>query len=277
MKLKSKVIGSDCKISVNGISICYDDFGTGNIPIIFIHGFPFDKSTWRKQMDYFNANYRVISYDIRGFGKSTSNKEIHSIDLYADDLIEFMDVLKIEKAIICGLSMGGYITMNAVCRFPGRFQAVILCDTQCIDDTPEIKLKRSQTISQIKAGKVKLFADNFVNSIFSTQTLESKTELVEEIRSLIYGTSAAAIIGALNAIAQREDVCNELKALTLPVLILCGEEDLLTPPSQSEIMNAMILNSKLEMIDHAGHLSNLEKPNDFNLKIANFVLGLKDM
>lgn len=66
MKLKSKVIGSDCKISVNGISICYDDFGTGNIPIIFIHGFPFDKSTWRKQMDYFNANYRVISYDIRG-------------------------------------------------------------------------------------------------------------------------------------------------------------------------------------------------------------------
>ena len=130
-------------ISVNGATICYDDFGTGALPVIFLHGFPFDKSSWQPQMEFLRNTYRVIALDIRGFGKSTSGNETKSMSLFADDLIKFMDGLEIDKAIVCGLSMGGFILLNAANRFPERFKALVLCDTQCIADSPEAKEKRS--------------------------------------------------------------------------------------------------------------------------------------
>src|SRR5436190_14766841 len=113
-----QITGKDISITINGITISYDDLGVGQVPIIFIHGFPFDKSSWQPQVEHLKSSHRVIAYDIRGFGKSTSDTETASITLFADDLIEFMDALEINKAILCGLSMGGYIVLNAVRRYP---------------------------------------------------------------------------------------------------------------------------------------------------------------
>ena len=113
-------------IDIDGITISFDDFGKSDIPIIFIHGFPFDKSSWQPQITFFKHTHRVIAYDIRGFGASTAGTEKASISLFADDLVHFMDRMQIEKAIVCGLSMGGYILLNAVKRFPTRFEAIIL-------------------------------------------------------------------------------------------------------------------------------------------------------
>ena len=107
-----------------------------------------------------------ISYDIRGFGKSTAGAEKFSIGLFADDLIGLMDALQIDKAVVCGLSMGGYILLNAVNRYPERFEAIILSDTQCIADSPEAKVKRYKTIQQIEAGGLNDFAEAFVKNIF---------------------------------------------------------------------------------------------------------------
>ena len=121
--------GNDIFIEVNDIKVCYDDRGKGETPIIFIHGFPFDKFMWQPQLDLFGKNHRVIAYDIRGFGKSTLGSVQGSINLFADDLVSFMDGLKIGKAIVCGLSMGGYILLNAIIRYPQRFDAIILSDT----------------------------------------------------------------------------------------------------------------------------------------------------
>ncbi|MBK5286416.1 MAG: alpha/beta hydrolase, partial [Bacteroidia bacterium] len=106
--------GADININLNDITICYDDFGKGVIPILFIHGFPFDKSSWQPQMEFLKNTHRVIAYDIRGFGKSTAGDKKISISLFADDLIKLMDALELQKAIVCGLSMGGYILLNAV-------------------------------------------------------------------------------------------------------------------------------------------------------------------
>ena len=117
---------SDIQINVNGMTTCFEDFGEGNIPLIFIHGFPFDKSSWQPQMTHFKHTHRVIAYDIRGFGASTAGTERANIALFADDLVQFMDRMQIEKAIVCGLSMGGYILLNAVKRYPTRFEAIIL-------------------------------------------------------------------------------------------------------------------------------------------------------
>src|ERR1700746_2445624 len=100
--------GNNIKVNVKDITVCYDDYGTSDIPVIFIHGFPFDKSSWKPQVDFLKTKTRVITYDIRGFGKSTPGNEHISIGLFADDLINFMDTLQIKKAIVCGISMGGY-------------------------------------------------------------------------------------------------------------------------------------------------------------------------
>ena len=137
-------------IPINNVTICYDDYGDSELPILFIHGFPFDKSTWEPQMEFLKISHRVIAYDIRGFGKSIAGNEKNSISLFADDLVKFMDALAIKKAIVCGLSMGGYILLNAVNRYPEKFEAIILCDTQCIADSPEAKAKRIHTIEKVK-------------------------------------------------------------------------------------------------------------------------------
>ncbi len=124
--------GTDIQIKVNDITLNYDDLGEGKLPIIFIHGFPFDKSSWKLQQNYLSQYTRVITYDIRGFGKSTPGEEKISISLLADDLIKFMDALQVPKAVICGLSMGGYILLNALNRYPDRFAAVDYLNTRKI-------------------------------------------------------------------------------------------------------------------------------------------------
>jgi pimeloyl-ACP methyl ester carboxylesterase len=263
--------GNGININVNDITICYDDFGEGITPVIFIHGFPFDKSSWQPQIKFLKKTHRVIAYDIRGFGKSTAGKEKQSISLFADDLVKFMDALEINKAIVCGLSMGGYILLNAVNRYPEKFKAIVLSDTQCIADTPEVKEKRSQTISHIMASGLKDFADGFIKNIFCQETLDTKKETVEKIKSIILSTSPVTVTGTLSALAQRWEMCSSLQEISVPTLILCGKEDKVTPLAQSEFLLQNITHATLHSIDNAGHMSNLEQPDEFNQHLAGFI------
>lgn len=266
-----KTTGNDIEITLNGITICYDDSGEGSTPIIFVHGFPFDKSSWKPQMNFFKNTHRVIAYDIRGFGKSTIGKEELSMRLFADDLVKLMDGLLINKAIVCGLSMGGYVLMNAAYRYAERFEAIILSDTQCIADSREMKLKRAATIAQITTCGLEAFAEGYVKNIFCKESINTKKELVERIKQVILTTSTASIIGTLHALAQRWQMCPSLKEISVPTLILCGKEDIVTPLSESEFMLQNITNSTMQSIDDAGHMSNLEQADEFNKHLSNFI------
>lgn len=270
--LKSR--GNDLFIDVNDIKVCYDDCGKGETPIIFIHGFPFDKLMWQPQLDLFGKNYRVIAYDIRGFGKSTIGKAQGSINLFADDLVNFMDGLEIKKAIVCGLSMGGYILLNAIIRYPQRFDAIILSDTQCIADSFEAKEKRKKAISQIVAGKINDFALGFIANIFSDETKKTKGDVVEKIKSTILSTRAEAVTATLSVLAERQDLCSSISQIEVPTLIICGEKDIVTPVEQAEFLFDTIPNSQLKIIENAGHMSNLEKPDEFNMHIVEFLSGI---
>jgi 3-oxoadipate enol-lactonase len=268
------ITNSDFHVSVNGISVSYTDEGKGETPLIFIHGFPFNKTTWRIQSDFLKEDHRVITYDIRGFGQSTLNKEIASIDLFASDLLGLMDVLKIEKAVACGLSMGGYILMNALGRFPERFKAVILSDTQCIADSDKAKEKRNNTIKQIEKEGLKSFSEDFSKAVFCDETLKNKPVLVTEIEDLIRSTPPETITATLNALANRRENCTQLKTINLPALIMYGKEDKLIPVSQSELLFNTLQNSKLYGIEKAGHLANLEQPETFNRYLSDFIKNL---
>ncbi len=266
--------GYNLECKANDFIVCYDDLSEGNIPLIFIHGFPFDKSMWRGQIEFAKSFTRVIAYDIRGFGKSQIGSQDFSINLFADDLIDFMDILEIPKAIICGLSMGGYIAMNAMYRYKERFAAMILADTQCIADSAEAKEKRYRTIELIESKGLSVFAESFVKNIFCDEILQEKKEIVLGIQNVILSTSPATVTATLKALAQRWEKCTTLSEIIVPVLIICGIEDKITPYDQSDKIHSAIKGSTIKSILKAGHLSNVEQPEEFNNLLKIFLEGI---
>ncbi|WP_300570395.1 alpha/beta hydrolase [Flavobacterium sp.] len=266
--------GYNLSIAVNNFNLSYDDVGEGNIPIIFLHGYPFDKTMWLGQLDFLKLSYRLIACDIRGFGESKDEESALSIDMFGDDLIQFMDQLNIDKAVVCGLSMGGFIALNAHQKFPNRFESLILCDTQCIADTAEGKAKRYATIDEIIENGVTSFNEGFIKKVFHKDSLTEKKELVEQLRGVVFSNSEQIIIHGLVALAERSESCSTLSEITVPTLIICGREDIVTPLSESEFMNANIKGSILKVIDKAGHVSNLEQPEVFNIHLSEFLASL---
>ncbi len=272
--MEKETRGYNLTIPVNNFHLSYDDIGEGSIPVIFLHGYPFDKTMWQIQLDYFKSPYRLIACDIRGFGKSTDEESALSIDLFADDLIQFMDKLRIDKAIICGLSMGGFIALNALQKFPDRFEGLVLCDTQCIADTVEVKEKRYKIIDEIAVDGVASFNEGFIKSVLCKDSFSNKKELVKNLHNVVFANSQHIITMGLTLLAERSETCSTLNEITIPTLIMCGREDEVTPLAQSEFMNASIKESTLRIIDNAGHVSNLEQPDEFNKHLLIFLSTL---
>lgn len=269
--------GTDINIKIDDITINYNDLGEGKLPIIFIHGFPFDKSSWQPQLDYLRQYDRIITYDLRGYGNSTLNQEKISITMLADDLIKFMDALQIQKAIVCGLSMGGYILLNALNRYPKRFAAIILSDTQCIADTPEAKEKRYKNIALLESGGLSEFTENMIKNLFYTESFTTKKETVASLKKVMLSASPDVISETLRALAAREEMCYTLENIIIPTLIITGKEDKAVSPQQSTFMHQQIPRSILNIIDKAGHLPNLEKPEEFNRLVKDFALSMNIM
>lgn len=268
--------GYDLTVNVNNINLSYDDFGEGSTPIVFLHGFPFDKSMWQEQLDFFKSTHRVIALDIRGFGKSTDEESHLSMDLFANDLILFIDRLGLEKVILCGLSMGGFIALNAMKRFPSRFEALILCDTQCIADSYDVKVNRYKAISDINEFGASNFNEGFLKKVFHESSITEKPELVEQLRKVVFSNSQHIITQGLIALAERSETCSVLNDISIPTLIICGREDVVTPLDESKFMNKNIKSSVLHVITNAGHVSNLEEPIKFNKHLRNFLSDFCD-
>ncbi len=265
---------TDQKINVNNISLSIRDSGTGNDPVVFVHPFPFDKTVWEAQFDFLKKTNRVISFDVRGFGKSTSDTRKSSVPLFADDLIAMLDTLGLTKVIGCGLSMGGYILLNAVERYPERFKAIILGDTQCLADSKGEQQNRYDTISDIEKNGLETFSEKFLNKALSPYTLEHHSGIFQKLKAIILSNQVPAITSGLSAMAQREQTCSDLRQLKIPALVVSGKEDVVIQPSQSEFLFNNIAGSQLQFIEHAGHLSNVEQPDLFNKIIYQFIDGL---
>jgi 3-oxoadipate enol-lactonase len=269
-------LGTNIKRTVNNITVSYNDEGPDGAPIIiFIHGFPFNKSMWNKQTEALKEVYRVIAYDIRGFGDSDAGNLDFSIDLFVSDLLGLMDTLKIDKAMLCGLSMGGYIALNAVENYPQRFSAVILSDTNCIADSPEVKEKRMKTIESIKENGLLKYAEESIKNLFAPESFTTKTMEIATAKAMIVKASKESIYNTLRALAERKETCIKLQEIRVPALILVGIEDAITPPDAARFMHEKIQNSKLYIIGHAAHLSNMENPTEFNDQLKKFVEVVK--
>lgn len=241
--------------------ISYQDTGKGEA-LVLIHAFPTDQNLWKLQQDGLQSHFRVITLDLWGFGQSSpANGEAITMTDYADEIKQLLDQLHIKKAIIGGESMGGYIALAFYKKYPDKVKGLILSDTQSIPDSPEAKAKRESTaIDVLEHGPT-----NFINSFMPKALSPNASEQTKTfLKQILDKQKPNAIASALRGMALRNDTSDILANSRLPILIMTGSQDSLISPQQSENMHALAKNSKLIVIDNAGHLSSLEQPEEWN-------------
>jgi 3-oxoadipate enol-lactonase len=260
---------------INGHTLFFEDSAEDSlVPVVFLHGFPFNHAMWDGQVQLLKGRYRTLAYDLQGHGRSDVGDGQYTIEGHVDDLMELLDHRGIRKAVVVGLSMGGYVTLRALERHPDRFLAAVLCDTRSEGDPTEAKIKRHEQMRLVKAKGSAAFAEGFVKGVFAQASFERRPEAVALIRDIIVHTPPLSIAGTLLALAARTDTTPSLERLALPTLILVGEHDVTTPPAASRAMHEHIRGSRLQVIPDAAHMSNLENPEAFNAHLAEFLRSL---
>ena len=247
--------------------------GRGAGTLILIHGFPLNPSMWEPQLALADRGWRMIVPELRGFGSDgKADPPTTSIDDYAGDTIDLLDRLDIKKnAVLCGLSMGGY-TAFAMLRHAGPyFRGLVLADTKSQGDSPEGVTGRKNMQQLVREKGQGAVADALVPKLFCEATLKQKPDIVENLRRQITGNSVESIVGALQAMMTRQDSTPMLPGLRIPVQVVVGAEDALTPPPLSEQMHKGIPGSELVVIPGAGHMSNMEQPQAFNDALGRFL------
>ena len=252
--------------------LAHADVGRG-LPVVLLHAFPLNRTMWEPQIAALFGECRCIAPDLRGFGDSPRSGP-YSMDRYADDVVALLDALQIDRAVVGGLSMGGYIALALWRRHRNRIRALVLADTRSGADNDEGKQKRGELIALAQSEGSSAVADRQVTGLLGKSTREKQPELVDRIRSIMAGESPDGIVGALEAMRNRPDSTPLLAGIDVPTLIVVGDEDVLTPPKEARVMHAAIRGSRLEVIPGAGHLSNLERPAAFNAALSDFVGSL---
>lgn len=258
------------KIAVNGVQLAYRDVGAGE-PIVFLHAFPLNQTMWDEQVAALSRNYRVITFDWRGFGSSEAGEVEVTMNVFADDLAALLDGLQIERATICGLSMGGYAAFAFYRKYAHRVKALILADTRASADTEEGKQGRYEMAELVRKSGAAALVEPMTPKLLGATSLQNNPALVERVQSMIRGAQAEGVARALQGMAQREEATDLLAQITCPTLIIVGNEDKLTPPSDAEKMSQTIPDAQLEVIATAGHLSNLEQSETFSRLVAAFL------
>ena len=212
-----------------------------------------------------------MTYDIRGLGESISEDGQFTIEQFVDDMEQIMEELNLNNPVLCGLSMGGYISLRAIERMQEKFSGLILCDTKSEADNNEGKLKRAAAIKQINSGKFDELIETFVRNCFGDKFVEENNAGYREVVERSKKNSPVGVKGCLLAMAGRTDTTESLSKINIPTLVICGSEDKLSPPSVMKPMAEKIPNSKFVLIEEAGHMTPIEKPNEINVAIKNFL------
>ncbi|WP_344579771.1 alpha/beta fold hydrolase [Nonomuraea roseoviolacea] len=244
--------------------------GTG-LPVVLLHAFPLSSAMWLAQREGLAAACRVITPDLRGFGGSRLGEDEPSIDVMADDVAAMLDQEGIERAVIGGLSMGGYVTMAFCRRHPDRVLGVILADTKAAPDQRQARDNRERIARAVLSGDTGVLVTDVLPGLVGQTTKERRAMVVGRVKGLVQSAPPGAVAWAQRAMAARPDSADTLAALKVPLLVIVGEEDQLAPPAEAEAMARAVPGGRLEVIPKAGHLSAVEQPEAFNAAVAEFL------
>jgi len=255
---------------INDIQMAYTDAGAGD-PVVLIHGYPFNRSLWNEQVAALSSAYRVITPDLRGFGETDPSEGPATMNLMAQDVADLMDHLEIPQAVIGGLSMGGYVALAFYKQFPSRVRALILADTRAQADTEEAKQTRAQQAEKALSEGMAGIVDAMLPKLLTPETVSKHPDIVKRVRDMMLTLKPEGAAAALRGMAQRDDQTPLLSQISSPALILVGAEDAITPVADSEKMHHAIAGSRLVVVENAGHVSNLERTEQFNKALLEFL------
>ena len=253
----------------DGLTLAYEEAGSGT-PLLLVHGWPHDHTMWEGQLGGLAPYARVLAPDLRGVGGSTVRGP-YTIDQYADDLIAFLDSLGIARAVVCGLSMGGYIAFAMLRRHGDRIRGLVLADTRATADTDELRANRAKQIALIEQEGMTALAERQLQPTLARSTIERHAQLVDTVRRMMASVPPEGAIGALRAMAERPDSTPLLEAIDVPTLVVGGAEDTITTPDVLRRMAASIPKSRVEILEQSGHLCPLERPAAFNHVVSEFL------
>jgi len=266
---------------VSGATIEYDlhTFGQpGGRTLLLLHAFPLHRGMWDGLVEALAAgpdrSLQVLRLDCRGFGGSLQGRDALVMEQIADDAVALMRHEGIDRAVVCGLSMGGYAALAFARRHPGRLEALVLADTRAEADSAEAREGRARTAVRVRDEGPGFLADELTPKLLGETTRNERPDVVARVRTMIAEANAEAVAHALEGMALRPDSRPFLEDVAVPTLVLCGAEDQLTPVEAAETLRDGIPGARLEVLPGAGHLANLEAPEAFHRAVASFLGSL---
>ena len=262
------------KADINGNTLAYSDRGNG-LPVVLIHGFPLCRKMWRPQAEALDrAGCRVISPDLRGFGESALPSGAVSIDVYADDVVALMDHLGIDRAVVGGMSMGGYVLLNLLDRHPERVAASIFITTRAGGDDDAGKARRTALAEACRVQGILPVAETFRTILFTPETLTDNPGLVDGVFGWINATDPRGAAAGLIAMRDRKDYVALLGSFSQPALVIGADLDQAAPVENSRLIAEGLPEADLCILHGGGHMVNLEQATGFNEAILEFLAGL---
>jgi 3-oxoadipate enol-lactonase len=259
---------------VDSIEIGYDDVGNATgIPLVFAHAFPLNRTMWAPQVSALVERCRCVAWDYRGLGESAATPPF-TVDQFADDLAALLDQLHLDKIVLAGCSMGGYVALAFWRRHRERVRALVLADTRATADSEEALAKRVEQIAQARNEGPTAVANALIQGVVGKTTREKQPDTYDMVHRMMAQAPVPGIVGAIEAMMHRPDSTPLLSTIDVPTLVVVGDEDVLTPVKEARAMHQQIRGSRLEVIAQAGHLACLERPAAFNHVLTEFLGAL---
>ncbi|MFI9450518.1 alpha/beta fold hydrolase [Amycolatopsis sp. NPDC052450] len=256
---------------LDGISVAYDDLGSG-LPVVLVHGHPFNRSMWRPQAERFSREgYRVITADLRGYGETTVVPGKTGLDVFAADIVRLADHLGLGRFVLGGLSMGGQIVMEFHRTYPDRVAGLLLADTSPQEETEEGRRVRNEMADRVLAEGLDPYAEEVLTKMVSPENVRTMPDVAAHVLGMMRTTPKEGAAAALRGRAERPDYRDSLTQVRVPSLVVVGTEDEFTPVSDAELMHDLIPGSTLAVIEGAAHMPNLEREAEFNTVFAQFL------
>jgi 3-oxoadipate enol-lactonase len=256
----------------DGLRLAYRDTRGRGMPVVLLHAFPFSSEMWAPQVDALGAAWRVVAPDLKGFGGSDApaDPSSYTMESFAYELEALLRHLRIGRAVLVGLSMGGYVALAFLRRYPDAVAALVLADTRAEADAPEVVERRTNQQRQVLDEGTAGLVDALSGSLLAPPTLEGRPDVVARTRALM-DQPPAGMVGALEAMKTRPDATADLASISVPTLVLVGEHDNITPLVAARRLSEGIPGARLVVLPSAGHVSSLEAPEAFSGAIAAFL------
>ncbi len=256
-------------INVGGVEIQYADKGQGPA-VLFLHGFPLSLRMWDEQ-EALSDRYRIVRFDARGHGGSGVGDSALTMDRIAEDAAVLIEQLRLGPVVLAGCSMGGYAAFAFAQKHPALLRALVLVDTKAGADSPEARKGRGELAAKVMKDGPPAALEAFLPKLVGETTKATRADVVAKIKDIVLATPKQGISDALHGIAARQDSTPFLREIAVPTLVICGEEDVITPRAEAEILQKGITGAELAMIPRSGHLPSMETPEEFNAVLGKFL------